>query len=119
MEICLRNYAHLGDAVWELYVRETLVFLCQNPQSLHRMTTEHVMASFQAKIMDKIDSELTEEEQNIKRRARNMEVPVARRNNQNDYRIATAFEALLGYWYVNDKERLKYFCEKLLPEIKS
>ena len=77
------------------------------------------MASFQAKIMEKIDIELTEEEQDIKRRARNLEVPVARRNNQNEYRIATSLEALFGYWYVNDKERLKYFCEKLLPEIRS
>lgn len=119
MEICLRNYAHLGDAVWELYVRETLIHLCQNPQSLHRMTTEHVMASFQVKIIDMINSELSEEEQDLKRRARNLDVPVARRNNQNEYRLATALEVLFGYWYLNDKERLKYFCEKLLPEIRS
>ena len=62
-------------------------------------------------------SRLTEEEQDLKRRARNMEVPVARRNNQNEYRQATAFEALLGYWYREDKIRLKYFFDKLLSEI--
>lgn len=115
----MRNYAHLGDAVWELFVRENLVELCKNPQSLHRMTTEKVMGSYQAKLLEEIEELLTEEEQEIKRRARNMEVPVARRNNQAEYRQATAFEALIGYWYREDKSRLEFICNKLLKEIKS
>ena len=116
-ELNMRNYAHLGDAVWELFVREHLVEMCKNPKDLHGETTKRVKASFQACMLEKFESELTEEEQEIKRRARNMEVPVARRNNQAEYRQATAFEALIGYWYREKKERLEYFFEKMLSEI--
>ncbi len=116
-ELNMRNYAHLGDAVWELFVREHIVDLCQKPKDLHKMTTLRVNCSYQSEMLNKIEEELTEEEQEIKRRARNMEVPIARRNNQSEYRQATAFEALLGYWYRENKERLEYFLEKLLKEI--
>ena len=113
----IRDYAYLGDAVWELFVREHTIDLCIKPKDLHKVTTEKVKASYQAKLLELIEEELTEEEKDIKRRARNMEVPVARRSNQNEYRQATAFEALIGYWYREDKTRLEYILEKLLKEI--
>ncbi|MGN0018532.1 MAG: ribonuclease III domain-containing protein [Candidatus Gastranaerophilaceae bacterium] len=119
MEINLRNYAHLGDAVWELFVRENIIEQCQNPKDLHKQTTTKVNCSYQASMLSKIESELTEEEEDLKRRARNMPVPIARRNNQSEYRQATAFEALIGYWYKEDKQRLAYIFEKLLSEIKN
>ena len=113
----MRNYAHLGDAVWELFVREHIVDLCQKPKDLHKMTTTKVNCSYQSEMLNLIENELTEQEEEIKRRARNMDVPVGRRNNQSEYRQATAFEALIGYWYREDKERLNYILEKLLKEI--
>lgn len=116
-EINLRNYAHLGDAVWELFVREHLIEKCVKPKDLHKCTTDKVKSSFQASMLDLIENELTEAEQDLRRRARNMEVPIARRNNQNEYRQATAFEALVGYWYKEDKARLSHFFDKLLSEI--
>ncbi len=116
-ELNMRNYAHLGDAVWELFVREHIVDLCQKPKDLHKITTAKVNCNYQAEMLNIIEEELTEKEEEIKRRARNMEVPVARRNNQSEYRQATAFEALIGYWYREDKERLKKILEILLKEI--
>lgn len=116
-EINMRNYAHLGDAVWELYVREQIIDMCKNPKDLHKKTTSKVNSAFQALMLELIEDELKEKEKEIKRRARNMEVPVARRNNQAEYRQATAFEALIGYWYREDKKRLEYIFEKLLSEI--
>ena len=116
-EINMRNYAHLGDAVWELFVREHLVDLYNNPKELHKQTTSKVNCAYQAKMLEKIEPELTQEEEEIKRRARNMEVPVARRNNQAEYRQATAFEALVGYWYRENKERLEKILKTLLKEI--
>ncbi len=115
--INLRNCAHLGDAVWELFVREHIIEQYKNPKDLHKATTDRVKSSFQASMLDLIDSDLTQEEQEIKRRARNMEVPIARRNNQNEYRQATAFEALIGYWYREDRLRLSAIFDKLLSEI--
>ena len=111
-ELSSRNLAHIGDAVWELFVREYTVFKTQNSKLLHSLTTERVRASFQAELFNLIYDELNENEQEIARRARNASIPVARKNIQAEYRQATAFEALIGFWYLNDKDRLKYFFEK-------
>lgn len=111
-ELSMRNYAHIGDAVWELFVREYTVFKTQNTKFLHNMTTERVRAGFQANYLELIQDELNETEQDIARRARNASIPVARRNNQTEYRLSTAFEALIGYWYLYDKDRLNYFFDK-------
>ena len=111
-ELSSRNLAHIGDAVWELFVREYTVFKTQNSKLLHSLTTERVRASFQAKLFNSIHDEFNENEQEIARRARNASIPVGRKNIQAEYRQATAFEALIGFWYLNDKDRLKYFFEK-------
>lgn len=111
-EMNLRNYAYIGDAVWELFIREKTVRMTENAKLLHKITTEKVKASYQAELLHNI--ELTEEEQEITRRARNLPIPVGRRSNQAEYRQATAFETLIGWWYYEDKEKL----EKFFNEIK-
>lgn len=105
-EMNLRNYAHLGDAVWELYVREKTVFESQHAKDLHKLTIKHVNATHQAELLRKLEDILTYEESDLVRRARNLPVPVSRRTQQSEYRQATAFEALIGWLYLNDKERL-------------
>ena len=108
----LRNYAHIGDAVWELFVREYTVFKTSNAKLLHKITTDRVNAVFQKDMLNQIMPELTEEELELVRRARNLPIPIARRTIQKDYRMATSFEVLIGYWYLQDKERLEYFYNK-------
>lgn len=115
-EINLRNYAYLGDAVWELFVREITILKTQNANELHKITTEKVNAKVQHELLMQIQSILTEHELEIMRRSRNLPVPVARKSNQSDYRMATAFEALIGWWYKNDASRLKEI-EDILAEI--
>lgn len=111
-EMNLRNYAYLGDAVWELFVREHTILKTQNAKDLHKITTDIVKASFQAELLKSLEWKLTEEEHEIARRGRNLAIPVARRSNQAEYRQATAFEVLIGWWYLNDKEKLdKFFKE--------
>lgn len=112
-ELNLRHYAYLGDSVWELFVREITVFQTPNSEKLHKITTQKVNAEFQRGLLDKIHDELSEEELEILRRARNIPVPVARKNNQSDYRMATAFETLIGWWYINDKARLDFILEEI------
>lgn len=104
-EINLRNYAYLGDAVWELFIRKRTILKTNNSKKLHKITTELVNTKFQAELLHFIEMYLTEEEKEIIRRARNLPIPVGRRNIQNDYRIATAFETLIGIWYCDDKQR--------------
>lgn len=105
----LRNYAHIGDAVWEVFVREYTIYKTSNAKALHKITTDRVNASFQKEMLDLIITELTEEETETVRRARNLPIPVGRKNIQAIYRQATAFEVLIGFWYLHDKERLNYF----------
>ena len=113
--IPLKNYAHIGDAVWEIFVREYVVFKTSNSKKMHEMTTDRVKASFQMSMLELITSDLTEEEQELVRRGRNLSIPVARRSIQHEYRLATAFEVLIGYLHLTGKdERIASFAETIL-----
>lgn len=116
-EMNLRNYAYLGDAVWELLVREITVYKTQNANELHKITTQLVNAKFQCEIFNQIQNILNEKEADIARRARNLPIPVARRSNQSEYRTSTSFEALVGWWYKNDKARLDEIFEIIKEKI--
>lgn len=105
--LALKNYAHIGDAVWEVFVREYTILKTSNTKTLHKITTDRVNASFQKEMLDLITPYLTEEEAEMARRARNLSIPVGRKNIQSTYRLATAFEVLIGFWYLHDKERLE------------
>ncbi len=113
----LRNYAYIGDAVWELYIREKTVKKTNNSQNLHKITTEKVKMGFQAELLHKIEDCLTSEEQEISRRGRNLPIPIGRRQNQSEYRQATAFETLIGWWYLTNPNRLEEIYKLLLPEL--
>lgn len=114
----LRNYAYLGDAVWELYIREKTIKLTDNSKKLHQITTDKVKMSFQSELLHLLEEELTEEEKEIARRSRNLSIPIGRRSNQSEYRQATAFEALIGWWYLNYPERLSEVYKNIEEYIK-
>jgi len=113
-EMNLRNYAYLGDAVWELFIREITIYKTQDAKELHKITTDKVNAGKQKEFLLAIMDELTEEEHELARRGRNLPVPIGRKSNQTEYRMATAFEVLVGWWYKNDKARLEEIEEELL-----
>ncbi len=115
----LRNYAYLGDAVWELYIREKTVHLTNNAKKLHQLTTTLVKTHTQSEMLHMVEPSLTEEELDLTRRARNLPIPVGRRNIQTEYRQATAFEALIGWWYTHDKKRLDEIINLCKPEIEN
>ena len=65
-------WAYVGDAVYELYIRTYLVDTTKlNPHKLHISSIAYVKAKAQSEILEKLMPILTEEEQNIVRRARN------------------------------------------------
>jgi len=105
-DLPMRSYAHIGDAVYELFVREKVVFLTSKAEKLHKLSVLFVNAKYQAFLLDKIQDVLTEQEKDIVRRARNLPVTTAKRVNQKMHRQSTAFEAVIGYLYLNDKSRL-------------
>ena len=101
--------AYLGDAVYELVIR-TRVVNRGNTQvnKMHRMTAGLVKAEAQAKMYMLLEEERTEEEQAVYRRGRNAKsATMAKHATMRDYRMATGFEALMGWLYLNGRlERL-------------
>ena len=112
-EINLRNYAYLGDAVWELHIREITIQKTNNAKKLHQITTSMVKTQFQCELLQFLEKYLNEDEQELSKRARNLPIPVGRRSIQSEYRQATAFEALIGWWYTNNRERYLYMLSLL------
>jgi ribonuclease III family protein len=104
--------AYMGDAVYETYVRQ---FLLQSgrvkPNQLHRAATGYVSAKAQAAALKVISDRelLSEEEMAIVRRGRNAKSGTIPKNTDvQTYRYSTAFEALIGYLFLqNRKERLE------------
>ena len=112
-EMNLKNYAYIGDAVWELHIRKKTVFITENSKKLHEITTAKVKMDFQAQLLRELEPILTEEEKEIARRGRNLSIPIGRRQNQSEYRQATSFEVLIGWWYFNNMQRLNEIFENI------
>ncbi len=109
--------AFTGDCVYELYIRNYLISQkYRDVNELHVKSIFFVKAKAQAHILHCIENELTEEEREIVRRARNAHPHTVPKNaSVADYRYATAFEALIGYLYMlDDEERLEYILQRSL-----
>ena len=106
MNYNLKHYAYIGDAVWELFIRKLMINKTAKQELMHKLSTKYVCASRQAEIMTEISEYLTEEEAEIQKRGRNLKITINKRNNPAIHALATSFEVLIGYWYLNDKSRL-------------
>ena len=112
-EFNLSAYAHLGDAVYEVFVREKIIKLTSKPQKMHKLTTDFVCATTQARFLQEMSDFFTEDEKEILRRARNLPLTQNKKNNQAIHRQATAFEVIIGFFYLHNNERLRQFFECL------
>ena len=91
--------AYVGDCVMELYVRKLLIDSgIRGSRDLNAAAQKIVNAASQACAYHEIAGILTEEESEIFKRGRNCgHLNVPKHAKMSDYRIATGFEALLGY----------------------
>lgn len=98
--------AYVGDAVYELAVRKRLVAAgAGKMNALHRAAVAMVRASAQAEALERLENELTPEESDLVRRARNAKSGTTPRGVPvQEYRHATALEALVGYLYLSGQE---------------
>ncbi|WP_139492815.1 Mini-ribonuclease 3 [Brevibacillus dissolubilis] len=98
--------AFLGDATYSHCVRYHLIAKgIAKPNDLHKETKRYVSAKAQATILHALMPQLTEEEQREVRRGRNAKSGSSAKNADIiDYRHATAFEALIGYLYLNGQD---------------
>ena len=110
------SLAHLGDAVYELYVRNRVIH--EHPtmpaHKLHLQTVKYVKAHAQSNSINAIMEMLTDDEVAVFRRGRNAKSYTVPKNaNLGDYHRATGFEALMGYLYLmGDRERLEFIMDK-------
>jgi len=103
--------AYIGDAVFEVYVRQYLIAnIVRKPHELHRASTRYVSAAAQAKLLRRWMPLLTEEEADIARRGRNAKSGQPPKNaDPGEYRHATGLECLVGYlYYRGERDRLEW-----------
>lgn len=99
------NLAFVGDCVFELLVRETLVCDANRPvNDLHRESVKYVSAAAQTEAVEKIKDALTEEETAQFKRGRNAKTGHSPKSATDaQYHTATGVEALFGYLYLSGK----------------
>ncbi len=95
--------AYLGDSVFTLMVRRYLVKNHSlKARELNKIANNVVCAKTQAELMNSLRDSLNEDELDIVMRARNSHInSKAKHSTLKEYSLATQFEALLGYWYLN------------------
>lgn len=97
--------AYVGDCIFELVIRTLLVGRgLTHVNDLHREASHIVNASSQSDMLHKIEDKLTDTEMAVFKRGRNVKTSSPSKNASiRDYRIATGFEALMGYLYMNEE----------------
>ncbi len=113
------NLAFVGDTVFDLFVRESLVCEANRPvNKLHKEATKLVKAQAQAEAAQKILPMLTEDEMSVFKRGRNAHTNHKAKNaSEGDYHYATAMEALFGYLYLSGEvDRLRELFEAITAE---
>ncbi|GGJ93293.1 mini-ribonuclease 3 [Lentibacillus kapialis] len=103
--------AYMGDAVYEVHVRAHLLKSgTVKPNQLHKEAVTFVSAKSQAAIvMHWLKTKyLTGEEEKVVNRGRNAKSGTVPKNTSvQTYRYSTAFETLIGYYYLlENTERL-------------
>ncbi len=109
-EVDIRTYspltlAYIGDAVYDLIFRTMVVGRGNtSANKLHNKTIQYVKAPAQAKMIDLIMDDLTEEELIVYKRGRNAKsYSMAKNSSVAEYKKATGLEALTGYLYLEER----------------
>ena len=102
--------AYLGDAVIERMVRKRLILDGGRLGEVNKIADGLVRASYQSRAGERILPLLTEEELTAYRRGKNFHSSSIPKNaSQNEYKKATALEALFGYLDImGETERIEF-----------
>jgi len=94
----MAELAYLGDGVFELLVRDMLLKESTPFRDMSRRAKDYVSAVAQGAMYHKIFDALTEEEQAIMKRGRNLHsVSRSKAARVSEYRHATGLEVLFGH----------------------
>ena len=112
--------AYLGDAIYEVYIRKYLIEKnIVKVDNLQKEAIKYVSAKAQAKIINNLIEQniLNEEELEIFYRARNHKGTRHPKNTDIvTYKHSTGFEAIIGYLYLENKERLNKIINIILED---
>lgn len=112
--------AYIGDCIFELVVRTTLVERgLTHVSELNKKSSSIVRAAAQAELLHSIEEKLTDEEMAVYKRGRNVKSSSTAKNaTVVDYRVATGFEALMGYLYLSKRtDRILELCSSVIDNI--
>ncbi len=116
-----KTAAYIGDAVYELLVRQWVAHQWPgSPDVIHTETTQRVCAEAQASMLHQLQEQpglLTDDDTAFVKRARNLPIPKQRRSQHQEYRAATALEALIGRWFIASPEKLAHIPALLAAEL--
>ena len=126
-EVDYKNYnsialAFMGDAVYERFIRERILRSGKTgADKMHRAAVRYVKAAAQEVSLREMLDDLTEDEQTVVHRARNHKITSTPQNaDPLTYKMATAFEALLGYLYLSGQsERLAELMERAAQTVEN
>lgn len=105
--------AYIGDAVYELFIRTHFLLPPQRLAAFHQCVVAQVRAETQAGYLNQLAPQLLPEEHEIVRRGRNAAGKGPSRLDPAIYQQATGFEALLGYLYLTQPQRLRDLLQRL------
>lgn len=102
--------AYVGDAIYEIYIRDHLVQIgYTRPNQLHKTATKYVSAKAQNMLMHEMLEEeglLSEKEVEMYKRGRNSKSHTTAKNADIiTYRTSTGFEALMGYLHLSEQTK--------------
>ncbi len=118
-KISTLGLAHVGDAVYELLVRTSLLESgLAKSSDLHRLTVSFVSAPAQARAVDTVLPCLSQEELGVFKRGRNAHVHAVPKNaTPGQYGKATGLEALFGWlWLKGRKSRISQLFDIIMSE---
>ena len=121
-EYDIKALAYVGDSVYELYVRKHIMENShEQVNKLHKKAIKYVSAKAQAHVIAVLENKFTNEEQAIFKRGRNaVSNTVPKNTDVITYKIATGFEAVIGYLYlINDTARLDYILAESIQAIEN
>jgi len=115
-EFSANSLSFIGDAVFTLRVREYFINNgYQSSNKLQHLCNGYNSAFGQSKVYERLlnDGFFNENELEIYKRGRNHISHIPKNGDLLTYEIATGLEAVCGYLYLTDKDRLELFFNKV------
>lgn len=105
--------AYLGDAVYELFVRDQFLLPPSRLSQYHQRVVSQVRAETQAAHATTLLPHLTAIERSVFNRGRNAASAGPKRIDPTLYQQASGLEALIGYLYLTNPQRLQELLHSL------